>query len=229
MNTYLMIAFRIVSIMLLLLASTLLIMGKRPIGELPVFDLLTLVVMGSIVGADIAQPEIKHLPTAFAVVVLAVMQRCISFLIVKSTKARRMITFEPTIVIQDGQILLKNLKSVHYTVDDLLMLLREKNVFTLNQIDFCIVEASGNISVLKKAPYETPTVQELGVSTGKERGLLLAVILEGKFQRKNMMQLNKEEEEIIKYIRMFGYSRPEEIFVALMDPYGQLHISPYEK
>ena len=229
MNTYIIIAFRVVSIMLLLLASTLLIMGRRPIGELPVFDLLTLVVMGSIVGADIAEPDIKHLPTAFAVLVLSVMQRSISFMVVKSKKARRIMTFEPTIVMQDGHILQENLKKIRYTVDDLLMLLRERNIFTLNQIEFCIIEASGNLSILKKAPYEVPTVKDLEVSKGKERGLPLVVILDGRFQQKNIKQLKTREEEVLKCIRIQGYEGPDKIFVALMDQYGQIQISPYEE
>ncbi|MEW6523742.1 MAG: hypothetical protein AB1445_09280 [Bacillota bacterium] len=78
MATYGLIAFRLITIMALALAITLLIMGKRPIGELPVFDFLTIVVMGAVVGADIADPNIEHLPTAFTVVTLGFLQLGVS-------------------------------------------------------------------------------------------------------------------------------------------------------
>lgn len=63
---YLKIIFRISTILPLFLFITLLT-GRRKIGELPVFDFLVILILGSVVGADIADPEIEHLPTAFAV------------------------------------------------------------------------------------------------------------------------------------------------------------------
>lgn len=67
---------RIITIIPLMLAVTL-FMGKRTIGEMPVFDFLIIVILGALVGADIADPEIEHLPTAIAIIAIGLFQKAI--------------------------------------------------------------------------------------------------------------------------------------------------------
>ncbi|MEW9121663.1 MAG: DUF421 domain-containing protein [Thermotaleaceae bacterium] len=227
MNPYLIILGRILSIMLLTLFVTLFIMGKRPIGELPVFDFITIIVMGAIVGADIADPEIKHLPTAFAVVVLALFQRLISYTIVQSKRVRKWISFEPTVVVQNGKILFKSLQKIHYTLDEVLMLLREKDIFDIDNVAFAIIEANGNMSVLKKAEEEIPTRKDMQVPV-VEGGLPLAVVLDGVIQKENIVRLRTTESFVRQRLKELGYSNLEEIFHAAMDQKGEMSISPYK-
>ncbi len=227
MNEYLVIFFRIISIMLLLLFTTLLIMGKRPIGELPVFDFLSIVVMGAIVGADIADPKIKHMPTAFAVIVLALFQRLISYLIIKHRKVRKVVTFEPTIVAQDGQFVHHNLKKINYSVEEVLMFLREKDVFDVSKVKYAIIEASGNLSVLKKAAYETTTKLDMNL-TIEEGSLPVTIILEGQLQQKNIARIHQTEKSVLSTLKQQGYADISKIFFASMDRQGMISISPYD-
>lgn len=114
MYTYLSILVRIVVIMLITLFSILLIMGKRPLGELPVFDYLIVIVLGSVVGSDIADPDAHHIQIAFAVIVLALFQKVITILALKIKIIKRLVTFEPTMVIKSGKFIYKNLKHAKY-------------------------------------------------------------------------------------------------------------------
>lgn len=72
MAIYFTISFRVVTIMLVLLISTLIISGRRTIGELPVFDLLTIIVIGAVTGADIAEPDTPHFHIIFAIIIFSV-------------------------------------------------------------------------------------------------------------------------------------------------------------
>lgn len=227
MNEYLLIFLRIISIMLLLLFTTLLVMGKRPIGELPVFDFLSIVVMGAIVGADIADPKIKHLPTAFAVIVLAIFQRFISYLVIKNAKIRKIVTFEPTIILQDGQFIHHNLKKINYSVEEALMLLREKDVFDVGKVKYAIIEASGKISVLKKAAYDSMTKEDMHL-TIKENALPVTIILEGQLKSKNIARIDLTEDYVLKMLKQKGYTDISKIFFASMDRQGTISISPYD-
>lgn len=227
MNTYLIIFARIISIMLLTLFCTLFIMGKRPIGEMPVFDFLTIIAMGAIVGADIADPKIKHLPTAFAVVVLALFQRLVSYRIVKNKRIRQIITFEPTVIVQEGKILFRSLQKIHYTVDEVLMLLREKDIFDISKVAFAIVESNGNLSVLKKAEEEVVAKKDMQIPV-MEGGVPLTVVLDGAFIQENIQQLHTTEEQLWQKIQSKGYTGLKEIFHATMDGKGEINISPYE-
>ena len=68
---------RILTILPLLLFITL-FMGKRAIGEIPVFDFLIVIILGALVGADIADPNIEHFPTALAIIFIGIFQRVVA-------------------------------------------------------------------------------------------------------------------------------------------------------
>lgn len=227
MEEYIIILLRIIFIMFILLFSALFIMGKRPIGELPVFDFLAIIVMGSIVGADIADPKIEHLPTAFAVIILALFQRIVSTLIIKNKKINRLLTFEPTIVIKDGKLLYKNIKKITYSIDDILMMLREKEVFDISRIKYGIIEPSGNISILKKPEYETVTLRDMNIPSPLSNESL-TIILEGEFQKENIERLNTTEEDILEKLKAQGFNSYKEVFYGSMDFQGNIAISPYK-
>jgi len=228
MNEYLIIFLRIISIMGLLLFCTLFIMGKRPIGELPVFDLLAIVVMGAIVGADIADPKIKHLPTAFAVVILALLQRTISIASVRSKKFRSLVNFEPTVVVHNGQLLCKNIKKISYTVSEVLMLLREKDIFDLDKVDYGVIEPSGNLSVLKKSEHGELTPKLMNIYT-QESSIHTIVIFEGKLQKNNLNKTKFTEQYIVDNLKQRAYNNIEEVFFASIDKNGTMNVSSYEQ
>ncbi|MBS4538393.1 DUF421 domain-containing protein [Clostridium sp. D2Q-11] len=213
--------------MTLLLFSTLFIMGKRPIGELPVFDFLSLIVIGAIVGADIADPNIEHLPTAFAVIILAALQRFVSEMIIKNKKFKKWVTFEPTIIIQDGQLIHKNIKKIKYSIDEVLMLLREKDIFDINTIEYGVIESSGKLSILKRTEYDEVIKRDMNIVT-KKASLPVAVVVEKELQTENIKRLNLNPEDILKILNKQGYSRVEDVFFAAMDSEGNISISPYQ-
>ena len=89
---------RILTIFPLLLVVAL-YMGKRAIGELPVFDFLIVISLGAIAGADLADPKISHIHTGVAIIIIGFFHKAITTLIIKYRRFGHMITFEPTIVI----------------------------------------------------------------------------------------------------------------------------------
>jgi uncharacterized membrane protein YcaP (DUF421 family) len=139
---YLTVSLRIITIIPLLFFMTL-IMGKRQVGELPVFDFIIAVTIGAVAGADIADPAIKHGPTALAIILLALLQVSVSFGIIKNRVFAHLLTLEPTIVIQNGQLLKSHLKRIRYSIDTVVELLREEGVFNLNEVEFAIIEPDG--------------------------------------------------------------------------------------
>lgn len=228
METYLIILFRIISIMALLLASTLFVMGKRPIGELPVFDFLVLVVMGAIVGADIADPDIEHLPTAFAVIVLAAIQRLVSYFSLKHRKFRKLITFEPTVVLYNGKLIHNNIKRIHYSIDEIITMLRENEIFDISRIEFGIVEANGKLSIINKPQYEKVTLQDLNLPFSISNATL-TVIMDGKINSNNLKKLQLSEQEILQMINQQGISHIEDVFFATIDTNNNMNISTYNE
>ena len=223
---FLNIFFRIITA-LIIFQIVILIMGKRQISQLQVFDFIIAITIGSVAGADIADPSIEHAPTVFAIVVLGAFQWLFSRAVIKSRHFGHLTTFEPTIVIQNGQILSHRLKKIRYSLDTLLELLREKGVFRVNEVEFAIIEANGGLSVLKKSQYETVQASDLQVSTDY-KGLSTPLIVEGRVLIESLKQIDLDVTWLLEEIKKCGVNSKKEVFYGEIDSNGQLHVSPYD-
>ena len=223
MMTYVILTGRIVTIMLLFLVMTLLT-GRRKIGEIPVFDFLVVITLASVVGADIADPEIKHLPTAYAVVLIILIQYLYGALIIKNRKLGKLLTFEPVVVIENGQFVKSSLRGLKYSVDTILTMLREKGVFDLNEVEFAVMESTGQLSVLKKSQYQPITAREKKLNTDY-KGLSIPLIVEGEVYLENLLKLNLSKEWLSEQLEKSNIDSEKNVFYAAINSEGQLYIS----
>lgn len=213
---------RIVTILPLML-FTALFMGRRSVAELPVFDFLVVLILGAVVGADIADPDIEHIYTAFAIVVIGLMQRLVSELSIRSTRFRKWINFDPVVVVTSGKFVVNNLKQIKYSVDNILELLREQGVFNLEEVQLAVLEPNGKLSMYKKPEKAPVTLQDLNISKPKSN-IAYPVIIEGKLYKKVLDNLNLEEAWLYKQLDCQGKTI-DEIFFASVDENRHLHIS----
>ncbi len=214
---------RIITIIPLLLFITL-FMGKRAIGELPVFDFLIIVTLGAVVGADIADPSIHHFPTAVAIIILGIFQRIIANWKLSKRKFGKLITFEPTVVIQNGKFITANLKEIRYSVDNILQMLREKNVFDIKEVETAIIEPNGALSVLKKAQKRSVTLEDLELNA-KSPSISFPVIIEGKVYKNVLQEFNVDEHWLKQQLAIQGYHNIKRIFFASVTRDLELHVS----
>lgn len=221
--TYLIITLRIVSVMALILFLVLKT-GRRKIGELPVYDFLSIIVLGSVIGADIAEPDIPHLPTMFAVLLIVALQYFVSNLLINNKKIARKITFGPTVIIQHGQFIKSNMKRLKYSIENVLMALREKGVFDLNEVEFAVVEGSGSISVLKKSQFLPLTPSDMNMGTNF-RGLCIPLIADGKVYDRNLEQLKLDRFWLKSQLEQIGIQDFNEVFYADINTDGKLYVS----
>ena len=220
---YLIVAGRVVSAMalvLLLILKT----GRRKISELPVYDFLSIIILGSVIGADIADPSVEHMPTLFAVALLVLLQYLVSRLLINNKKIAKKITFGPTVVIQNGQFIKSNMERLRYPVENVLMALREKNVFDLGEVDFAVVESSGNISVLKKPEYRPLTPTDMRMQTNG-KSMAVPLIVDGHVYGENLKQMGKDIGWLEQQLGTTGIESYKEVFYADMDTGGRLYIS----
>lgn len=153
-------------------------LGKRAVVELPVFDFLIVLILGALVGADIADPDIEHLPTAIAIIAIGLFQRIVTNWKISNRKIGRLLTFEPTVVVQNGKFVYKNLREIRYSIDNILQMLREKNIFDINEVETTIIEANGALSVLKKSQKNAVTLEDMNI-TKPTSTISFPVIVEG--------------------------------------------------
>lgn len=222
---YLTVAFRIVSILIIFLFVTL-ITGRRHISELPVFDFLIILTLGSVVGADIAQPDISHKMIIFSTVLIIALQYLYGLIIIKSRKIGKLITFGPTVIIQNGNFIKKNLDRLKYSIDTILTLLREKEIFDLNEVEYAIIESTGKISVLKKSSYLALTTSDIGIIK-EDKAIPIPVIVEGKVYEENLKVFKLNKEWLNTKLTENNISNVNEVFYASINKTQELYISKY--
>jgi uncharacterized membrane protein YcaP (DUF421 family) len=223
MKDILIIFARILTILPLLLFITL-FMGKRAIGEIPVFDFLIVIILGALVGADIADPNIEHLPTALAIIFIGIFQRVVANWKISNRKIGKLLTLEPTVVIQNGKFIVKNLKKIRYSIDNILQMLREKDVFDINEVETAIIEGNGALSVLKKPEKNAVTREDMNIVNTTSL-ISLPVIIEGTIYSDVLRDFNLSEAWLIQQLSAQGVYNINRVFFASINRNYELHIS----
>ncbi|XKG86932.1 DUF421 domain-containing protein [Sutcliffiella horikoshii] len=215
--------FRIITILPLMLIVTL-YMGKRSIGELPVFDFLVILTLGSVVGADIADPNVHHLPTVGAIIAIALLQKFIAWWKIKNHKVGRLLSFEPTLVIYEGQFHIKNMRRVSYSIDNILQMLREKNVFQIKDVHFALIEANGELSVKLKPEKEPVKMEDVQVALPKP-SIEYTVIMDGRVQQKALDFLGLDEAWLRKELLKKDIANIQDVFYGALSEDRNLHVT----
>ncbi|MBB5172956.1 DUF421 domain-containing protein [Texcoconibacillus texcoconensis] len=210
---------RIITIFPLLLTITF-VLGKRAINEMPIFDYLIIITLASITGADLADPSVKHIPTIGAIILIVCLQRIVNHLMIRYRKFGRLITFEPTVVVYQGEIIKKSLKKWHYSIDNLLQMLRENGAFHIEEVEVAIIEANGSLSVHKRQSHnQTSDIQP------SENLISFPVILEGFIYEDVLNYLGVSKAWLRQELLKKGVIRTDDVFVAAVDQNLQLTIS----
>lgn len=132
------------------------LMGKRQIGQLQPSELVVTILISNIATMaldDISTPMVMGLSAIFTLVSLDVIM---SWVTLKSLRIRRLVCGRPRIVIRDGIIIQQELKSLRFSLDDLMEGIRSANVFDISEVQLAVVETTGAISVYQK--FESRTV-----------------------------------------------------------------------
>ncbi|GAV13564.1 DUF421 domain-containing protein [Paenibacillus sp. chi10] len=202
------------------------LLGKKQMSHITLFNYITGITFGSI-AADIAiETHISVVDGIISLTVWSLLTIGIGKLSLKFPRIRVLLDGEPTIVIKKGKILEKAMASMHLNMDDISMLLREKDVFSIQDVDYAILEPHGRMSVLKKAEKESPTKEDLKVCVQPTLYMPTEIIVDGSIVYKNLLDLNLTKEWLSQALRKAGCSpeQIEEIFYAEIQRDGTLYI-----
>ncbi|OGO77401.1 MAG: hypothetical protein A2Y23_08330 [Clostridiales bacterium GWB2_37_7] len=201
------------------------LLGKKQLGQLTIFTYITGVALGNIAGDMVVHRDIKLVDGISALAVWALLTFVVEFISLKSSKARVLLDGEPTIIIKKGIIMQKALSAQRLNMDDLTMLLRVNNVFSIQDVDYAILEPNGQLSILKKPVLESVTKKDLQIQTAGRSCIPTEIIVDGKLVKKNLKELNLNNEWIDTQIKQAGMNSIKEVFFAELQSDGRLYIS----
>ena len=176
------------------------ILGKREVGQIGTFDLVVFILIAELVAIAIEKRS-GFLINLIPVSVLVFTQLIISKLSLKNIKFRRFIDGKPVIIIKNGIINFKNMVDQRYTLDDLLLQLREKDIRSIDEVDYAILEINGKLSVFKKNDKKQKNIYPL------------PIILDGKVEFDNLYSINKTKTWLLNILYNSNISA-DDIFYA---------------
>jgi uncharacterized membrane protein YcaP (DUF421 family) len=198
-------------------------LGKQQIGNLTFFDYINGITIGSIassVATDLSSKAWVHWVglTTFVLITLL-----FQFITLKSHLFAKVIDSEPIVVIQDGKILENNLKKLRVKCDELFMLLRMKGIFDVTTVEFGILEGNGHLSVLVYGNEQPVRRKDLNIEIQKH-SLTTTLILNGSIIKKNLVNLNKDENWLNEQLSKRGINDVTDISLAMILPNGRLYV-----
>ena len=122
----------------------------------------------------------------------------------------------PTVIIQNGKIIKKNMKKVHLDTNELLEECRIKGYFDISNIAYGIMEANGEMSFLPKASYKSLTPNDLELKIPKEE-LVANIIIDGKIMHSNLKLMHKDEVWLKKQLKVRGLNDYKDIILCTSD------------
>lgn len=215
---------RLVLAFVTLLALTRL-MGRKEISQMTFFNFVSGIAIGTI-GASLAIDSTLSVRNGLiALVGWSIFTIVLGFIDINSKKVREVIEGQPIILIKKGQIMENELRKVRLDVDALNALLRQKNVFSLTDVDYAIFETDGKLSVMKKEPKQPATKSDLGVQqTMTVYPTSTEVITDGRIISSNLTKLNLDQQWLQNQLQQSGIQSISDVFYAEVQKDGSLYI-----
>jgi len=199
------------------------VLGKQQISQMTFYDYVTGITFGSIAASIAIDREANTGLWMWVLTVFVFFCFITGIVTVKSRPLRKLIEGEPTILIHNGKILEHNMAKLRYDMENLLMQLREKNVFNIADVEFAVAETDGTLSVLPKSQKRPVTPEDLNIPT-KYEGVSTEIIVDGLVVYQNLQQNNLDEQWLINQLKARGYNSPKDIKYASLDVDGNLYI-----
>lgn len=198
------------------------LMGKRQISDLQTSELVVTLLISDIAAIpmqDTGQPLLSGL---LPIAILIFCEIVTSVIMLKSSRARRLICGRPIVVINDGKIVQSELRRLRMTTEDLCEELRQKDVFCLEDVSYAIVETNGWMSVIKRPEKDPPTAELCGLLP-QDNGIEAVVVSDGSVSDFSLRLIRKSRGWLDGILRGRNVS-VQEIFLMTANTAGQYRI-----
>lgn len=156
------------------------IMGKREVGELGIIDLIVSVLIAELVAISIDKTNDSILLSVIPITLLVICQIIMSIISFKKRKIRTMFDGKPSVIINNGKIMIKEMIKQRYNLDDLLTQLRQNNIDDIKDVEYAILETNGNLTTFIKNEEK------------KDKTFPLPIIIEGTINYEVLELLDKD-------------------------------------
>lgn len=202
-------------------------MGKREIGQLQPFELAISIMIADLATIPMADTGIPITNGIIPILGLLVMHLLISLINLKSIKLRAIICGKPSILIYRGKINEKNLKKERFTINELEERLRGENIFNFGDVEYAILETSGQITVIPKPNKRGVIPEDFDIMPDYE-GISYDLVVDGIVMNDNLKILEKDYNWLVEQLEPYNI-KPEQALVVTIDGKGNFFCQEKEK
>ena len=226
MNHYLSIALELV-VGLVILFIVLKALGKTQFSQITPFDFISALILGELVGNAIYDHETKLSEVIFAGFVWGLLIYIIGLVTLKFKSTRKFLEGEPNIIIHKGNIIYDSLKKIKMDINQLQSLIRQQGYFSIQEVEYAILETNGMVSVLPKPEYDTPKVSDLNLPL-KSVNLPITLILDGEIVYENLKEYGLNDQWLKKQLAAQNIKDYKTILYAEWKPNQPVYALKYE-
>jgi uncharacterized membrane protein YcaP (DUF421 family) len=191
------------------------LMGKKQIGELQPTELVVALVI-----ADLSAVPMENLNTPIfygiiPILTLFIIGEIFSFIALKSDKARGIIYGKPSILIEHGKILENEMRKQRFNINDLLEQLRISGYHSISDVEYAILETTGDLSIIPKSSKRPVIVEDLNIGI-KQEGLPITVIIDGRVLSSNLHLKNLDDNWLMEELKKHHISSQKDVFFAFI-------------
>lgn len=189
------------------------LLGKTQFSQITPFDFISALILGELVGNAVYDHEVKVQEILFSILIWGVLIYFVEMMTQKFNAARKVLEGEPNIVIQKGMIKYDTLKKSKLDMNQMLSLIRQQGYFSIQEVEYAILETNGMISVLPKSKFDTPTISDLNLPQ-KTVNLPVILILDGEVIKDNLQEAGKDEKWLHDQLAMQSITNPRDVLFA---------------
>ncbi len=209
----------------LLLLVTMRIMGKREIGQLSNLDFVVAIVVAELATLPLTDRNLTLVHSVVPMLILTLLQVSVSMVCLKSNKFRRLLYGKPNLLIAAGNLQMREMRKARYNIDDLMSQLRQKDVFDIADVDYAVLETSGELTVLLKSDQKPATKGDFGFKAPDDfQGMPLTLIDDGEVNVRGLRDNHLTENWLNAQLKRKGIDDPRDVFFASLSNDGTIYL-----
>ena len=200
------------------------LLGKRQLGDLELSELVVTVLVADAAMAPISDPAMPLMRGLGPVLLLFVLEYVLSVLALRSVKARLFLFGRPSVIIENGRIVQREMRRNRFTPEELLQELRNQGVEDPAAVARAILETSGQLNMILCAEHQPVTAKTLGI-TPEDPGRFTAIISDGRILSENLRNMGKDQRWLDAELARHGAEHSEDVYLLLLNDSGQVYFA----
>ncbi len=210
------------------------LMGKRQLGQMQPFEFVLALIIADLATIPMAESSVPILHGIVPLLTLVTLHYFLTIITKKSEIFNKIISGKPVIVINPRGIDYESLKNLNITIDDLFESVRGCGYFSLDEIEYAIVETNGNVNVLAKKDFSPVTINDISSfcesdkrSTNlqkiDENTIPITIIADGNINKNNLKLANWSENIINNILKITNTKKIKDILILTVDGNGKIY------